>query len=359
MNTIIVIAETDNDTLTRATLECVEEAREIGDGLRLPLHALLPGHGVAILADELAAYGADTVTVVEHEALGRFSADGWLAALASELQDRLPALVLAPDTGHMRAWLPRLAMRWRVPLVNGCIQVKVDAHAGTPVFELTRPTYGGARHEQLFCPGTDTVFAMLAPDARGVGRPQPNRRAEVTHRTPDLDPAAFRDQVIRIIPPDPRAVDLGEAERIVSGGLGVGGPAGVDLLWRLADQLGAAVGGTRVIADRGWLPAERFIGTTGKIVAPKLYFAFGISGASQHISGMTGSETVIVVNIDRTAPLFGLADLGVVGDLHQIVAQVLAILEGRRADQAHDVAAPPEPLEQASEAVGQAGLSRG
>jgi electron transfer flavoprotein alpha subunit len=118
-------------------------------------------------------------------------------------------------------------------------------------------------------------------------------------------------------------VDISEAERIVAGGLGVGGPEGMNLLQQLAERLGAAVGGTRVLVDRGWLPFERQIGSTGKTVAPRLYVALGISGASQHTSGMTGSKTVVVVNTDRTAPMFGLADLGVVGDMRQIVPALL------------------------------------
>ena len=113
---------------------------------------------------------------------------------------------------------------------------------------------------------------------------------------------------------------------MVAGGLGVGSPEGLELLWQLSDVLGAAVGGTRVIADRGWLPFERQIGSTGKTVAPELYIAVGISGASQHTAGMTGSETVFVINTDRTAPMFGFADLGLVGDMHAILPEVLRLL---------------------------------
>jgi len=122
-------------------------------------------------------------------------------------------------------------------------------------------------------------------------------------------------------------VDLSEAERIVSGGFGAGGSSGMALLRRLAERMGAALGGTRVAADRGWLEADRFIGSTGKIVAPKLYMAFGVSGAGQHLAGITDSEWVVAVNSDRTAPLLKRADLGVVGDLHQILPCLLDRLE--------------------------------
>lgn len=317
---VTVIAETDHGTLTPATLECMLEARETADALQVPLQVLLPGHGIRELAEELGRYGADAVTVVEHAALAQFSADGWLAALEPLLRERAPALILAPDTGHVRAWLPRLAAQWAVPLATGCIQVQAEADGQ---FALTRATFGGACHEHLTWPTTGTLIATLTPSARGITPPRTPRRAKVSFHTPELDPATFRDAVHQLLPADPRTVDLTEAERIVSGGLGTGGPEGVALLRELADRLGAALGGTRVIADRGWLPTERFIGTTGKIVAPKLYIAFGVSGAGQHISGITASETVIVVNSDRTAPLFSLADLGIVGDLHAIVPELM------------------------------------
>jgi electron transfer flavoprotein alpha subunit len=132
-----------------------------------------------------------------------------------------------------------------------------------------------------------------------------------------------------MLPADPNTVDLSEAERIVSGGMGVGGPKGMEQLQQLAEQLGAALGGSRVVADRGWLANDRFIGTTGKIVAPKLYIAFGVSGAGQHVAGITGSETIIAVNTDRTSPLLNMADLGIVGDLHQLVPILLNKLTQR------------------------------
>jgi electron transfer flavoprotein alpha subunit len=322
--TVAVIAETEDRALTTSTAECVEEAREIADALGASVRVLLPGHNVAGLADHLAAHGADAVTIVQHQALRHFSADGWLAALGPILKEAGPTLVLAPDTSHAHAWLPQLAARWRIPLVSGCLQVRAGADGQ---IEMIRPTHAGARHECLTCSGTATLLATLLPSVRGVGAPRSNRQAEATHFTPNLSAASLRDRTLRRLPPDPRTVDVSEAERIVAGGLGIGGSESVDLLWQLADRLGAAVGGTRVISDRGWLPHERYIGTTGKTVAPKLYLALGISGASQHTAGMVDSETVIAINTDRSAPIFGLADLGIVGDLHQIVPALLAKLE--------------------------------
>jgi electron transfer flavoprotein alpha subunit len=168
---------------------------------------------------------------------------------------------------------------------------------------------------------------MLVPGVRGIGAPRPNRHAEVMRVTPELDPATFRDRTLRTLPADSRTVDVGEAERIVSGGFGVGGPEGMTELQQLADLLHAALGGTRVVADRGWLAHERYIGTTGKIIEPKLYMAFGVSGAVQHVAGIGDSDTIIAINTDRTAPMLKMADLGVVGDLHEILPILIRKLE--------------------------------
>lgn len=326
IKTVVVVADVEQNELTLPSLECVEEAREVADRLDGRVQALLCGHQVAPLAQRLAAHGADLITVVEHEALAQFSADGWLAALAPVLWRTDPTLLLAPDSAQIRAWLPRLSTRWRAPLVSRCIRVNIIAD-GYP--EMIRATYGGARQERLVWPYATPVSGLLVAGVRGVGAPQPDRRAEITVLRPELDAAAFRDRTLRTLPADPRTVDLSEAERILAGGLGVGGPEGVAQLQRLAELLGAALGGTRVIADRGWLEHDRYIGVTGKLVSPKLYIGLGISGATQHSSGITGDGVLIAVNTDRTAPLLGRADLGVVGDLHQIVPILLRKLEQR------------------------------
>lgn len=313
---VVVIAETGYGELTPETLECVEEAREFADGIGGSVHVLLPGHRVAPLAEEVAVHGADRVTVIDHEALAQFTADGWLAAVAPPLQQARAVLTLAPDTGYTSAWLPRLSTRWRIPMATACIRVKMTDEGYPEVF---RVSHDGKLHErQIWARGT-AVMALLCPGVRGLGPGQAGRRAEVRVVRPTLNAAAFRDRTLRTHPPDPQDVDLSDAERIVSGGLGVGGPEGMQALQQLAEALRASLGGTRVVADRGWLSHDRYIGTTGKIVAPKLYLALGVSGAGQHVAGITGSETVIAINTDRTAPILKLADLGIVGDLHLIV----------------------------------------
>ena len=336
---VVVVAETGFGELTPESLECVEEAREVADSINAEVHVILPGHDVAGLADDLAMHGADRVTVVEHEALAEFTADGWLAALTPVLQEARPILTLAPDSGYTCAWLPRLSARWRIPMATGCIRAKFTDERYPEVFRIS---HGGKLHErQIWARGT-SVMVLLYPGVRGVGPGVAGRQATVRIVRPTLDPAAFRDRTQRTQPPNPQDVDLSDAERIVSGGLGVGGPEGMHELQQLADVLKASLGGTRVVADRGWLAHDRFIGATGKIVAPKLYLALGVSGAGQHVAGITGSETMIAVNTDRTAPMLKLADPGVVGDLHQIVPILLQKLRAYAAATHEDEASGPD-----------------
>ncbi|MFV9502949.1 MAG: electron transfer flavoprotein subunit alpha/FixB family protein [Oscillochloridaceae bacterium umkhey_bin13] len=324
---MVVICESDGEAPSEPSLECVEEARDLAVALGAQVVALVPG-GSDELAPLLAAHGADRVLLVTGAAFLPFSGDTWLAALEPLVRELEPVLLLAPDSGQARALLPRLALRWGVPLITRCLALWPGADG---VIECTRPAYSGASHERVACPEATSLVATLAPGARGLGRPGPERVVEVVTVTVPALTEPPRDRVLGRLPPNPRTVDISEADRVVAGGLGVGSPEGLALLWQLSDVLGAALGGTRVIADRGWLPFERQIGSTGKTIAPQLYLAVGISGASQHTSGITGSETVVVINQDRTAPMFGFADLGLVGDLHQIVPEVLRLLEEKSA----------------------------
>ncbi len=346
---VVVIAETDHGALTPPTLECVEEARDVVAERGGQMHAILPGHGVAPLAETLGAHGADRVTVVEHQALAQFSADGWLAALEPVLRASRPMLFIAPDSGYSRTWLPRLSIRWRIPLITNCSRIKVIVD-GYP--EIYRFGHDGRAHErQIWARGT-LMGCLLAPGVRGVGAARARRHIEIETVTPALDPSSFRDRTLKTLPPDPKTVDLADAERIISGGLGVGGTDGMAQLRQLADALGATLGGTRVAADRGWLDEDRFIGSTGKIVSPKLYVAFGVSGAGQHVAGIGASELIIAVNTDRTAPMLKMADLGVVGDLHQIVPILLGKLQALAGERNEDAVHEPEPAELALSAAG-------
>lgn len=331
---IVVIAETEQEAFTPGTLECVSEGRELADALKRSLHVVVvggqaKGESVPELVEglgRLAAYGASEVHVISHSGAQGFSADGWLALLEEPLRGLAPSVLLAPDSGRVRAWLPRLALRWRVPLISRCTLLRASGDGG---LRLERLVYNGLQRESLRIEAEQPVFVTLKSDVRGTMPLAPAEDGTLTiHEIlASADSSSWRDITTGRVPPDAATIDISEAERIVSGGLGIGSPDAVELLWQLARALNATVAGTRVISDRGWIPHERYIGSTGKIVKPNLYLALGISGASQHIVGMAESETIIAVNTDRTAPIFGLADLGVVGDLHDVVPALLKKLE--------------------------------
>ena len=282
---VVVVAETGYGELTQATLECVEEARDVADSLATSVHVLLPGR-------RRGGDGGRTRRPRGGSGDGGGASRRWPSSPPTagsrrwrrSCRRRKPTLTLAPDSGYGRAWLPRLSARWRIPMATACIRIKVTDEGYPEVF---RVSHNGKLHErQIWARGT-AVMVMLWPGVRGVGpgRAGPAGRCRASSK-PDLDPSSFRDRTLRTLPPDPHDVDLTEAERIVSGGLGVGGPEGMAQLQQLADELKASLGGTRVVADRGWLAPDRFIGTTGKIVAPKLYLALGVSGAGQHVAGI-------------------------------------------------------------------------
>ncbi len=325
--TIVVIAEIENDELTLASLECVEEARGVADVLERTVATVLLGENVAHLADDLISHDTDSVLAVEQTLLGNFSSDGWLQALEATLTSANFSLLLTPNSAHSRAWLPRFALRQQIPLVTGCTQVRVMPDGQ---LELTRPVYGGLQREMLHWDAASPLLVTFVAGMRGLEAniASGENQAVVQKETSVLDETQLRDQTVAQHPPDTKIVDVSEAERIVAGGLGIGTAEAVNVLWQLAEPLGATVAGTRVISDRHWIPHERYIGSTGKTVAPKLYIALGISGASQHTVGMSDSDTIIAINIDRTAPIFGLADLGIVGDLHEIVPKLIERLNG-------------------------------
>lgn len=326
-NDILVIAEVSRKKLTQETLECAQEGREIADGLKTHLHCLLPGSNDERLETILVDHGADKVTRLISDEMAAFSADGWLAAIKPIVQELRPILLLAPDTSHTRTWLPRLALRLDAPMVPDCIRV---SYAGSQKLEFIRPIYGDHVHERLtygLSGVGPTIMAMLRPGVRGIGPPAKHPDAQVRDYEPTLNRSLFRDVTLETLLPNPRTVDISDANVIVAGGSGMKTERALELLQQLAESLGGSIGCTRPVVDRNWLPAERMIGISGKIVAPELYLALGLSGASQHLGGVMSSENVIAINSDRNAPIFAIADIGLIGDLHLIVPEILIALD--------------------------------
>jgi len=311
-----VFVEKHDDQLRNVTLELLSEGRKLANKLNEPLAALLLGHNVTDFMKSLSAYGADKIYVAEHEALERYNSDGYADVLTGIIAKYKPSVVLFGATMNGRDLAPRIAARLRIGLTADCTGLEIDEEGR---LVQTRPAYGGnIMASILSC--TRPQMATVRPNVMKMSEPDWTRRAEIERINVTIDPKAIRARVIDVVKEvADRAVNIEEADIIVSGGRGLGSPENFKLIRELAEALGGAVGASRPIVDSGWLPHHQQVGQTGKTVSPKLYVAVGISGAIQHLIGMQTSDIIIAINKDPEAPIFKVATLGVVGDLFKIV----------------------------------------
>ena len=319
---ILVIAEQRNGKLNRASLETLAAAQQIGGD---DVVVAVPGAGdAAAVAAELAAYRAKEVVVIENAVLAVYTPDGFTAALEQAVRSLGPALVVLPHTYQTRDFAPKLAARMNAALVTDVTGVK---QAGgqlafvRPMFQVKLTAdvvpQGSGPHVATF-----QIGAYRADRAAKGAAPAPVRSLAVT-----IDPSSIRQRPEEPFQEARQAVDLSQAERIVSVGRGIKGPEHLPLALDLARALGAEIAASRPICDAGWLPMERQVGSSGQTVAPKLYLALGISGAIQHLVGMKGANTIVAINKDPDAPIFEVADFGIVGDLFEVVPAMIEALK--------------------------------
>jgi electron transfer flavoprotein alpha subunit len=318
---ILVVAEQRGGTLNRASLEALAAAQQLAGGL--PIAAVVVGSSVGGAANELATGGVTEVLTVEHAALEHYTPDGYVMALRAVIESRSPACVLLPHTYQTRDMAPALAARLRVPLITD-----VTAIAGTGAdAAFTRPMFQGKLAAHVKPVGKTPFIVTLQIGAFRADAVAQGGAAPVNAVDAAIDAAAIRQAPEAPFQEAKQAVDLSQAQRIVSVGRGIKGQEHIALAERLAQAMGAEIAASRPICDSGWLPMERQIGSSGQTVAPKLYVALGISGAIQHLVGMKGSRTIVAVNKDADAPIFEVADYGIVGDLFEVVPALIAELE--------------------------------
>ena len=320
---ILVIAEQRDGTLNRASWEAVAAAQTLGG----PVKIALPGGSVGAAANELSAADAAEVIALEHEALGVYTPDGFVQALAALIVAEQPAHVICAHTYQARDFIPGLAARLDRALVTDCTAAKADGKAVV----FTRPMFQGKVSADVVLAGaaphlaTFQIGAFRADAVKKGSGPAPVRTVAAT-----VDAGAIRQKPEPPFREAKQAVDLTQAERIVSIGRGIKGQEHITLAKQLAEALGAEIAASRPICDAGWLPMERQIGSSGQTVAPRLYLALGISGAIQHVVGMKGARTIVAINKDAEAPIFEVADYGIVGDLFEIVPAMIAALKEHR-----------------------------
>jgi electron transfer flavoprotein alpha subunit len=306
MSGILVITEQSNGVLHRMSLETLAAAQQ----LRLPITAVVLGSADA--ARELAACKIDKVIVLDHPLLANYTADGYTAALEQLIRKTDPAIVLFPHTYQVRDFAPKLATRFQQPFVSDVTAHRLENN----VLTLTRQLFQGKLNADYRPSGM--VFASLQAGAYRADSIQPGS-PPIEHFAVELDPAAIRQIPGAPFRESARAVDLTAAEIIVSVGRGIKEKENIPIVERLAQALGAELAASRPICDNGWLPMERQVGSSGQTVSPKVYVAVGISGAIQHLVGMKGAKTIVAINKDANAPIFEVADYGIVGDLFEIV----------------------------------------
>jgi electron transfer flavoprotein alpha subunit len=314
---ILIIVEHANGKVSKSTWEMVTAARELGR--EAPITALVLGSNIAPIAAEIAR-GVDQVLVADLPALAQYDAELWSAAVAQIATEGEASVILIGGSRSGREYSPRVAVKLDAPLLEDVISLKTSGETltaqhyiylarVTETIETTSPITVVTVKPGVFNPATPRAEAAEQFDA-DLNLPTP--RLKVTGKTVERS----------------SRVGLAEADIVVSGGRGVGSAEGfTQYVEALADQLGAAVGATRAIVDAGWRPYSEQVGQTGKTVQPKLYIAVGISGAVQHLSGMNKSKTIVAINRDAEAPIFKIADYGIVGDVPQLVPAILAELK--------------------------------
>jgi len=311
---ILVIMEQQDGKWHRMSWEALSAGQQFGAALGLPVEAAIVGQGVGELAAELATKKLAKVHAVEHDLLKDYTADGYTAAAEALIKKVNPKLVVFPHTYQVRDFAPKLATRFSQVLVSDVIGARMDS--GSPVF--VRLLFQGKLNGDVRVSGNGPGFVSVQAGAWRADMVEAGS-APVETLTPALDASAIRQKPEAPFRESARAVDLTAADIIVSVGRGIKEQSNLHLVEELANAMGGELAASRPICDSGWLAMERQVGSSGQTVSPKVYIAIGISGAIQHLVGMKGSKAIVAINKDANAPIFEIADYGIVGDLFEIV----------------------------------------
>ncbi|MFQ5908432.1 MAG: electron transfer flavoprotein subunit alpha/FixB family protein [Thermoplasmata archaeon] len=319
---VLVVAEHRQGKLQDPTWEVLGKAAEVAASATTEVKAVLLGDGVSDLAAELSGYPVKEVLVVEDPRLKDYTPEGYGTALATLLKHEEADLVLAAHTATGYEFLPRVAADMARPLVTAAMDVSlVDGSA-----IATRTGYNGKVAVEIAMEGGGPAFVTLRPATFTPAEPG-GTKAPITPVDVDLSTLQVQREVQGYARPESEDVDIAEADVVVTVGRGIKEKENIRLVEDLAAALGGVVGASRPVVDNGWLPRGRQVGSSGKTVNPKLYVAAGVSGAMQHLAGMKGSQTIVAINIDPTAPIFSVADYGAVGDLFEIIPRLLKELQ--------------------------------
>lgn len=328
---VYVFAQQVDNELSGIAFELLGKAKELAGDLKTDVTAVLIGSGVKGLADQLAEYGADKVIVVDDPELKEYRTEPYAHALSSVINEYKPEIVLVGATAIGRDLGPRVSARVATGLTADCTVLEIGDFPINPVpgkeqkhnqLLMTRPAFGGNTIATIACPDNRPQMATVRPGVMQKLEPVAGAKAEVIEYNPGFTPNNKYVEIVDIVKEISDTVDIMDAKILVSGGRGVGSAENFKILQDLADAIGGTVSCSRAVVDNGWMPKELQVGQTGKTVRPNVYFAIGISGAIQHTAGMEESDIIVAINKDNTAPIFDVADYGIVGDLNKIVPKL-------------------------------------
>ena len=322
---IWVFAEQRDGQLKSVGYELLSRGRELADTLKTELCAVCFGHNINDV-EELCAYGADKVYLIDDASLANQQEDLYSAELVRLIRTNRPEIVLAGATSFGRAFIPRVAAILKTGLTADCTGLEIDTERR--LLLQTRPTFGGNVMATIICQARRPQMSTVRPRVFKKNTPDKTRKGQIIKVDFNKEGVTSRTRLISFVEDLTEKVRLEDADIIVSGGRGLGKPENFRLIEELAAVLGAAVGSSRPPVDEGWIPYSHQVGQTGKTVCPRLYIACGISGAVQHLAGMQTSDTIVAINDDPEAPIFQVAAYGIVGDLFQIVPMMTERLRG-------------------------------
>ena len=338
---VYVYAQQVDNKISNIAFELLGKAKELAGALSTDVTAVLLGSGVKDLADQLAEYGADKVIVVDDPELKDYRTEPYTHALASVINEYKPDIMLVGATAIGRDLGPRVSARVQTGLTADCTVLEIGDFPLNPIpnqeqkhnqLLMTRPAFGGNTIATIACPNNRPQMATVRPGVMQKIDPIKGAKAEVIEFNPGFTPDNKYVEILEVVKSVKETVDIQAAKILVSGGRGVGSEENFKLLYDLADAIGGEVSCSRAVVENGWLSVDHQVGQTGKTVRPNVYFAIGISGAIQHVAGMEESDVIIAINKDEDAPIFDVADYGIVGDLNKIVPQLTEAIKAEIAN---------------------------
>ncbi|RKD22410.1 electron transfer flavoprotein alpha subunit apoprotein [Caminicella sporogenes DSM 14501] len=322
---VLVFVEQRDNKIQRVSLELLGKARDIADKLNEKVTAVILGNNIKNNLEELIYHGADEVIYVDHQNLDIYITEPYTKALCEVINDKKPEIVLIGATAIGRDLAPRVSARIYTGLTADCTSLDIEEE--TRNLLMTRPAFGGNIMATIICPEHRPQMSTVRPGVMEIKERDTSRKGDIKEFFIDFTKEDINVEILEVVKETKEKVNIEEAKILVSGGRGIGKPENFALLKELAMLLDGQVSASRAVVDAGWIDKDHQVGQTGKTVRPNLYIACGISGAIQHLAGMEESEFIVAINKDSEAPIFEVADVGIVGDVNKVVPLLIEELK--------------------------------